>query len=103
MKRFAPSKTTCLQHFFAPGDVGDQTRSQYLCYLQRLLGPKATTTTDEALLMQIFLQHFPPNVRFALEAWLDSSITKIASIADQLMSTMPPSINAVSLRPMDAV
>lgn len=93
LTRLVPSESTRLQHFLAPEDIGDRTASQYLRYLQSLLGAKAATT-DEVLLKEVFLQHLPSNVRFGVAAWYDLPITKIASIADRLMSTVAPGIDA---------
>lgn len=100
LTRLVPSESACLQRFLAPEDIGDRTPSQYLRYLQRLLGTKAANI-DEALVKELFLQRLPSNVRFALAGWHDFPLTKIADIADRLMSTVAPSINATSSRLMD--
>lgn len=98
--RLVPFESVCLQRFLSPEHIGDRKPSQYLRYLQRLLGTKAANT-DEELVKEVFFQNLPSNVRFALAGWHDFPITKIADIANRLMSTVAPSTNATFLRPVD--
>ncbi|KAK5649818.1 hypothetical protein RI129_000847 [Pyrocoelia pectoralis] len=67
-------------------ELGDRKPSQFLRHLQQLAG----AAVPETLLRSIWSNRLPTNVRAILATQADANLTKVADLADAIMSTTNP-------------
>ncbi|KAK5641829.1 hypothetical protein RI129_010376 [Pyrocoelia pectoralis] len=67
-------------------ELGDRKPSQFLRHLQQLAG----AAVPETLLRSIWSNRLPTNVRAILATQADTNLTKVADLADAIMSTTNP-------------
>lgn len=94
IKRTTLSERKRLQQLLSSEVLGDQSPSQLLRKLVQLLGG---TPIDDSLLKEIFLSRLPADIQKVLVSSRNTSLTDLASMADQVMEISSPiSIAAIN-------
>ena len=83
-ERVSVSKRQKLQQLLHGEELGDRKPSQLLRRLQQL-----HTTSDSALLRELFLQRLPRSVQLSLLSLPDKSLDELALIADSMLELEP--------------
>nr|XP_054752872.1 uncharacterized protein LOC129258662 [Lytechinus pictus] len=88
VKRTTVSEQTRLNRLLSGEELGDKSPSQLLRRMQQLMG---TSTMEDSIFRQLFLQRLPTNVQVILAASSDGvSLVDLASLADKIVEVAGP-------------
>ncbi|CAH8625957.1 unnamed protein product [Dicrocoelium dendriticum] len=91
IKRVMPSEKVRLQQLFRDLQLGDKLPSTLLREMQQLLG---SSTMDETLLRELWLQRLPENTQAILATVSSVSLTQLADLADRVIERSQPQADA---------
>ncbi|CAH8564643.1 unnamed protein product [Dicrocoelium dendriticum] len=91
IKRVMPSEKVRLQQLFRDLKLGDKLPSTLLREMQQLLG---SSTMDETLLRELWLQRLPENTQAILATVSSVSLTQLADLADRVIERSQPHVDA---------
>ncbi|CAH8648271.1 unnamed protein product [Dicrocoelium dendriticum] len=91
IKRVMPSEKVRLQQLFRDLQLGDKLPSTLLREMQQLLG---SSTMDETLLRELWLQRLPENTQAILATVSSVSLTQLADLADRVIERSQPQVDA---------
>ncbi|CAH8466172.1 unnamed protein product [Dicrocoelium dendriticum] len=91
IKRVMPSEKVRLQQLFRDLQLGDKLPSTLLREMQQLLG---SSTMDETLLRELWLQRLPENTQAILATVSSVSLTQLADLADRVIERSQPHVDA---------
>ncbi|CAI2738848.1 unnamed protein product, partial [Dicrocoelium dendriticum] len=91
IKRVMPSEKVRLQQLFRDLQLGDKLPSTLLREMQQLLG---SSTMDETLLRELWLQRLPENTQAILATVSSVPLTQLAELADRVIERSQPQANA---------
>ncbi|CAI2738545.1 unnamed protein product [Dicrocoelium dendriticum] len=86
-----PSEKVRLQQLFRDLQLGDKLPSTLLREMQQLLG---SSTMDETLLRELWLQRLPENTQAILATVSSVPLTQLADLADRVIERSQPQANA---------
>ena len=92
--RISQSEGKRLNLLLSAAEMGDRRPSQFLRYLQGLLGDKAHKF-DPAMLKQLFLTRLPAHVQQVLAASGQNELDKLADLADKMLEVSVPAVNKI--------
>nr|XP_054750181.1 uncharacterized protein LOC129255885 [Lytechinus pictus] len=88
VKRTTVSEQTRLNRLLSGEELGDKSPSQLLRRMQQLMG---TSTMEDSIFRQLFLQRLPTNVQVILAASSDGvSLVDLAALADKIVEVAGP-------------
>ena len=97
VKRTTVSEQTRLNRLLSGEELGDKSPSQLLRRMQQLMG---TSTMEDTIFRQLFLQRLPTNVQLILAATSDGvSLVDLAALADKIVEVGgTPSVSHIESR-----
>ena len=94
IKRTSSSEQKRLQQLLTSEELGDRKPSQLLRRMQQLMG---SSTLQENLLKQLFLQRLPQNAQLILASTRDAmDIAQLADLADKIMETSSHAVSTLA-------
>ncbi|XP_037518005.1 uncharacterized protein LOC119394770 [Rhipicephalus sanguineus] len=93
IRRLTTSEPERLQQLLRETELGDRRPSQLLRHMQQLAG--CTAGLDSRLVQELFLQRLPATVRIGVTASVETNVSKIAEMADRLMTVTTPAVATV--------
>ncbi|XP_049513996.1 uncharacterized protein LOC119431778 [Dermacentor silvarum] len=100
LQRTAASQRSRIQQLLSAEELGDRRPSQLLRRMRQLLGDN-TSTIDDTLSRELFLQRLPANVQIVLATASTKDLTRLVTLADKVMEVATPTIAATTPSPGD--
>ncbi|CAB0032740.1 unnamed protein product [Trichogramma brassicae] len=100
IERLSASEEKRVRQLISEEELGDRKPSQFLRHLRSLAG---TNIVQDSLLRQLWLQRLPSSVQAILASQGDSTLEKLAELADKILEITPAtpnfSVHAASAAP----
>ncbi|XP_026482724.1 uncharacterized protein LOC113390949 [Ctenocephalides felis] len=94
IKRLSISERQRIRQLLLQEELGDRSPSQFLRHLRSLV---ETTTVDNSLLREIWIQRLPAQTQQILQTQINGDLEELASLADKICEiAQPPVVAATS-------